>query len=127
MWSAPIAGTPERTGRYDFTAAYNHNKTTRWNTSDNPAMLTANGLTADRPPDHQPHHRRLAEGQAEPVDRLHWADWSARGVVTRYGSFTVPQNNATLDQAYDPQWVLDVSGSVKLGKNWRVSPGVSTT
>ena len=44
--------------------------------------------------------------------------WNAHGVVTRYGSFTVPQNDVKLDQTYDPQWVLDVSGSVKLGKNW---------
>jgi iron complex outermembrane receptor protein len=45
-------------------------------------------------------------------------------VVTRYGSFTVPQNSATLDQTYDPQWVLDLSASVKLGKNWRLSAGI---
>jgi iron complex outermembrane receptor protein len=45
-------------------------------------------------------------------------------VVTRYGSFTVPQNDASLDQVYDPQWVLDISGSVKLGRNWRLSAGI---
>ena len=50
--------------------------------------------------------------------------WNARGVVTRYGSFTVPQNNPATDQVYDPQWVLDLSASVKLGKNWRLSLGI---
>lgn len=44
--------------------------------------------------------------------------------MTRYGSFTVPQNDVKLDQTYDPQWVLDVSGSVKLGKNWRLVAGI---
>ena len=112
------------TGRYDFTAAYNHNKNSLEHVNDNPAILTANGLTLiDRQT-----INRITVGS--PKDKLSlstdWAlgDWSARGVVTRYGSFTVPQNNATLDQVYDPQWVLDLSGSVKLGKNWRLSLGV---
>jgi outer membrane receptor protein involved in Fe transport len=57
-----------------------------------------------------------------------WAlgDWGTRAVVTRYGSFTVPQNNATLDQTYSPQWVLDLSASVKLGKNWRLTVASTT-
>jgi iron complex outermembrane receptor protein len=50
--------------------------------------------------------------------------WNVHGLVTRYGSFTVPQNDVKLDQTYDPQWVLDVSGSVKLGKNWRLVAGI---
>jgi len=36
----------------------------------------------------------------------------------------VPQNNATLDQTYDPQWVLDVSGTVRVASNWRVTLGI---
>jgi iron complex outermembrane receptor protein len=111
-------------GRYDFTAAYNHNKNTLEHVNDNPAILSANGLTLI---DRQTINRITA---GSPKDKLSlstdWSAgaWSARGVVTRYGSFTVPQNNATLDQVYDPQWVLDLSASVKLGKNWRLSAGI---
>ncbi|MQA20945.1 TonB-dependent receptor plug domain-containing protein [Rugamonas rivuli] len=111
-------------GRYDFTAAYNHNKNSLEHVNDNPAILTANGLTLiDRQT-----INRITVGS--PKDKFSlatdWAlgDWGARGVVTRYGSFTVPQNNATLDQVYNPQWVLDISGSVKLNKNWRLSAGI---
>jgi iron complex outermembrane receptor protein len=111
-------------GRYDFTAAYNHNKNSLEHVNDNPAILTANGLTLiDRQT-----INRITVGS--PKDKFSLAtdwtlgQWSARGVVTRYGSFTVPQNNAALDQVYDPQWVLDLSGSVKLGKNWRLSAGI---
>jgi iron complex outermembrane receptor protein len=111
-------------GRYDFTAAYNHNKNSLEHVNDNPAILTANGLTLiDRQT-----INRLTVGS--PKDKFSLATdwtlgaWSARGVVTRYGSFTVPQNSAALDQVYDPQWVLDLSASVKLGKNWRLSAGI---
>ncbi|MCU6496927.1 TonB-dependent receptor [Rugamonas sp. A1-17] len=111
-------------GRYDFTAAYNHNKNSLQHVNDNPAILTANGLTLiDRQT-----INRITVGS--PKDKFSLAtdwslgDWSARGVVTRYGSFTVPQNNPALDQVYDPQWVLDLSGSVKLNKNWRLSAGI---
>ncbi len=111
-------------GRYDFTLAYNHNKNSLEHVNANPAILTANNLTLiDRQT-----INRLTVGS--PKDKLslaadaNWGNWSARSVVTRYGSFTVPQNNATLDQVYDPQWVLDLSASVKLGSNWRLSAGV---
>ena len=50
--------------------------------------------------------------------------WSGHANVTRYGSFTVPQNNPALDQSYDPQWVLDVSGSVRLAGKWRLTAGI---
>jgi iron complex outermembrane receptor protein len=111
-------------GRFDFTAAYNHNKNSLQHVNANPAVLTANGLTLiDRQT-----INRITVGS--PKDKFSlatdWslADWGARAVVTRYGSFTVPQNNATLDQTYDPQWVLDLSASVKLGKSWRLSMGI---
>ena len=113
-----------KVGRFDFTAAYNHNKTALEHVNANPAILTANGLTLiDRQT-----INRITVGS--PKDKFSLATdwtqniWGARAVVTRYGSFTVPQNSVALDQTYDPQWVLDLSGSVKLGKNWRLSAGI---
>jgi iron complex outermembrane receptor protein len=51
--------------------------------------------------------------------------WNGRAAVTRYGKFTVPQNNAALDQTYDPQWVLDLSASRARGqRNWRLTAGI---
>ncbi|MDH6159231.1 MULTISPECIES: TonB-dependent receptor [unclassified Janthinobacterium] len=110
--------------RLDLTVAYNHNKSTVQKIADNPAILTANNLKLI---DRQSIDRITV---ASPKDKFSLAadysfgNWNAHGVVTRYGSFTVPQNNATLDQTYDPQWVLDVSSSVKLGKNWRLVAGI---
>ncbi|MBG6219294.1 iron complex outermembrane receptor protein [Janthinobacterium sp. CAN_S1] len=110
--------------RLDLTVAYNHNKSTVQKIADNPAILTANNLKLI---DRQSTDRITV---ASPKDKFSLAadysfgNWNAHGVVTRYGSFTVPQNNATLDQTYDPQWVLDVSSSVKLGKNWRLVAGI---
>jgi iron complex outermembrane receptor protein len=111
-------------GRYDFTAAYNHNKTDLEHVNANPAILSANGLTLiDRQT-----INRITVGS--PKDKFSLAtDWTlaqlgARAVITRYGNFTVPQNSAALDQTYDPQWVLDLSGSVKIGKSWRLTLGI---
>nr|WP_314629081.1 TonB-dependent receptor [uncultured Janthinobacterium sp.] len=110
--------------RLDFTAAYNHNKSTVERVADNPAILTANDLKLI---DRQTIERVTV---ASPKDKFSLAAdysfgiWNVHGLVTRYGSFTVPQNDAKLDQTYDPQWVLDVSGSVKLGKNWRLVAGI---
>lgn len=110
--------------RLDLTVAYNHNKSTVRKIADNPAILTANNLKLI---DRQSIDRITV---ASPKDKFSLAAdygfgiWNAHGVVTRYGSFTVPQNDVKLDQTYDPQWVLDVSGSVKLGKNWRLVAGI---
>lgn len=110
--------------RLDFTVAYNHNKTSVQKVADNPAILTANNLKLI---DRQTIQRATV---GSPKDKFSLAAdysfgiWNAHGVVTRYGSFIVPQNNALQDQHYDPQWVLDVSGSVKLGKNWRLVAGI---
>jgi len=111
-------------GRFDFTAAYNHNKTSLEHVNANPAILSANNLTLiDRQT-----INRITVGS--PKDKFSlatdWslANWGVRAVVTRYGSFTVPQNNPVQDQTYDPQWVLDLSTSVKLGKNWRLTVGI---
>ncbi|SDL98899.1 iron complex outermembrane recepter protein [Janthinobacterium sp. OK676] len=110
--------------RLDLTVAYNHNKSKVQKIADNPAILTANNLKLI---DRQSIDRITV---ASPKDKFSLAAdygfgiWNAHGVVTRYGSFTVPQNDVKLDQTYDPQWVLDVSGSVKLGKNWRLVAGI---
>ena len=110
--------------RLDLTVAYNHNKSTVQKIADNPAILTANNLKLI---DRQSIDRITV---ASPKDKFSLAAdygfgiWNVHGLVTRYGSFTVPQNDVKLDQTYDPQWVLDVSGSVKLGKNWRLVAGI---
>ena len=110
--------------RLDFTVAYNHNKSSVERVADNPAILTANNLKLI---DRQTIQRATV---ASPKDKFSLAAdygfgiWNVHGLVTRYGSFTVPQNDVKLDQTYDPQWVLDVSGSVKLGKNWRLVAGI---
>lgn len=110
--------------RLDLTVAYNHNKTSVRKVADNPAILTVNNLKLI---DRQTIQRATV---GSPKDKFSLAAdygfgiWNAHGVVTRYGSFIVPQNNALQDQHYDPQWVLDVSGSVKLGKSWRLVAGI---
>jgi len=111
-------------GRVDFTLAYNHNNNSVENVAANPAILTANNLTLiDR-------QTILRTTVGSPKDKFSLASdytrgiWGARVAVTRYGSFIVPQNNPAQDQVYSPQWVLDLSGSVKLGRNWRIAAGV---
>ncbi|TWI64524.1 iron complex outermembrane receptor protein [Pseudoduganella lurida] len=112
------------TDRVDFTAAYNHNKTQVENVAANPAVLTANNLLLiDR-------QSILRNTVGSPKDKFSLgadytaATWSARALATNYGKFTVPQNNAALDQEYGRQWVLDVSGTVRFAKNWRVTAGI---
>ncbi|MBA5605459.1 TonB-dependent receptor [Duganella sp. FT3S] len=111
-------------GRFDFTLAYNHNKNTLERVAPNPALLTANGLTLI---DRQTINRMTV---GSPRDKFSLATeytagpWNGRATVTRYGSFTVPQNNPALDQVYDPQWVLDLAASVKLGANWKLTAGI---
>jgi iron complex outermembrane receptor protein len=110
--------------RLDLTLGYNWNQSEVRHLADNPALLTANKLLLV---DRQTINRVTV---ASPKDKLSLAtdytrgQWSGRAVVTRYGSFTVPQNDATLDQTYDPQWVLDLSGSVKIDRNWRLTAGI---
>ncbi|CDG81817.1 TonB-dependent receptor plug domain-containing protein [Janthinobacterium agaricidamnosum] len=110
--------------RLDFTVAYNHNNTSVERVAPNPALLTANGLLLV---DRQSINRATV---SSPKDKLSLATdytfglWNAHGVVTRYGKFTVPQNDPALDQTYDTQWVLDLSGSVKLSRNWKLSVGI---
>ena len=110
--------------RADFTLAYNHNDNEVRHVAATPAVLSnANLVLADRQT-----VNRLTVGS--PKDKLTLAgdytrgQWSGHANVTRYGKFTVPQNNVALDQTYDPQWVLDVSASVRVAGNWRVTLGI---
>ncbi|SDD45037.1 iron complex outermembrane recepter protein [Massilia sp. PDC64] len=109
--------------RADFTVAYNHNDNEVRHVAATPALLAAQGLVlADRQT-----VNRLTVGS--PKDKLSLAAdytrgvWNGHATVTRYGKFTVPQNDPALDQTYDPQWVLDLSASVKLASNLRLTAG----
>jgi len=109
--------------RADLTLGYNHNDNEVRRVADTPAVLAAQKLVlVDRQS-----VNRLTVGS--PKDKLSLAGdytnsiWNARAAVTRYGEFTVPQNDAALDQTYDPQWVLDLSASVRLNQ-WRLSAGI---
>jgi iron complex outermembrane receptor protein len=109
--------------RADFTLAYNHNDNEVRHVAASPAVLSSSGLVlVDRQS-----INRLTVGS--PKDKLTLAGdytqgiWAGHANVTRYGKFTVPQNDAALDQTYDPQWTLDVSGSVRLASNWRLTAG----
>lgn len=110
-------------GKLDFTLGYNHNNNIVRNVAANPALLAANGLTLID---------RQTVGRAtvgSPKDKFTLAadykisDWTAHAVATRYGSFTVEQNNATLDQTYGASWLLDLGGSYRLGA-WNLSAGI---
>ncbi len=110
-------------GRLDLTLAYNHNENTVENVATNPDVLTKNGLLLI---DRQSINRATV---GSPRDKFSLASdygigsWNARAVATRYGSFKVPQNNATLDQVYSPQWVLDLSATYRLASNVRITAG----
>ncbi|MDN4053960.1 TonB-dependent receptor [Massilia sp. YIM B02763] len=110
--------------RADFTLAYNHNDNKVRRLADNPAFLSSQGLTLlDRQS-----VNRLTVGS--PKDKLSLTGdytrgiWNGRATVTRYGEFTVPQNNAAFDQTYDPQWVLDLAATVRIAGNWRLTGGI---
>jgi iron complex outermembrane receptor protein len=110
--------------RADLTLAYNHNDNEVERVAASPAVLSdAKLVLVDRQS-----VNRLTVGS--PKDKLSLAGdytqgiWGARAAVTRYGKFTVPQNDPALDQTYDPQWVLDLSASVRLGSQWRLTAGI---
>lgn len=114
-WGAP--------GKSDFTLAYNHNRTSVVNVAANPALLTANNLTLI---DRQTIGRATV---ASPTSKLALAvehtlgAWNARLAGTRYGGFTVPQNNATLDQDFGAAWVGDASVGWR-GGPWSATVGI---
>ena len=111
-------------GRADLTMAYNHNDNEVKRVAGTPAVLSAqNLLLVDRQT-----VNRLTVGS--PKDKFSLSGdytrgaWNGRATVTRYGEFTVPQNDPALDQDYDPQWVLDLAASVRVANGWRLTAGV---
>jgi len=110
-------------GQTDLSLGYNYNKNTVLRVADNPALLTANRLTLI---DRQTIGRATV---ASPRDKLSLAlnhEIGALGLrlnATRYGEFTVPQNNQSLDQVYSPAWVLDLGLDYRIG-GWRYSLGL---
>jgi iron complex outermembrane receptor protein len=113
----------QQSGRFDFTLGYNHNNNIVRGVAANPALLAANGLTLI---DRQTIGRATV---GSPKDKLSLAsdykisDWNFHAVATRYGSFTVEQNNAALDQTYSANWVLDVASSYHVGA-WNFTAGI---
>lgn len=118
-YQIPLSGSD----KLGFTVAYNHNDTSVKRVADNPAILTQNKLLLI---DRQTINRATL---ATPKDKFSiaadygFSNWTIHGLVTRYGSFVSPQNNAALDQTYSANVVLDASASVKLGK-WTITAGV---
>jgi iron complex outermembrane receptor protein len=110
-------------GKTDFTLAYNHTRNSVRRVADNPAVLSANGLTLiDRV--------TLARATVStPKDKVVLAaehaigEWSARLAATRYGSFEVRQSNPVNDQVFGAAWVADVSVGWR-GRAWNASVGV---
>ena len=108
----------------DFTLAYNHNDNEVLHVKPTPALLAAQNLVLT---DRQTINR-LTVGS--PKDKLSLTGdytqgiWNGRAVATRYGKFTVPQNDPTLDQNYDQQWVLDLAASVRVATQWRLTAGI---
>jgi len=110
-------------GRSDFTLAYGYNKNTVRRVADNPAVLTANGLTLiDRV--------TLARATvSSPKDKLllaaehRWGPWSGRIAATHYGRYEVRQASAANDQSFAAAWLADVSVGWAQGP-WSVDAGV---
>lgn len=106
-----------------LTLGYNHNKTTVSHVAANPAVLAQNNLLLiDR-------QSLLRATDSAPKDKLTFSadyavnQWTARAQATRYGSFVSPQNNATLDQTYGANVVVDISASYRIGK-WTLTGGI---
>ncbi|MDQ3206608.1 MAG: TonB-dependent receptor [Pseudomonadota bacterium] len=100
-------------GDFDLTAGYNHNDTEITRIAPNPPELTAGGLNLQRIG--RVEQGRVTEGN--PDSKLFvggtWeaGNWRLSSTATRYGEFTVFNNNPTLDQTFDAEWTLDLSAS----------------
>ena len=118
-YQVPLSGAD----KLGFTLAYNRNDTSVKRVASNPAILAQNNLLLI---DRQTISRAT---DATPKDKFSiaadysFSNWNLHGLATRYGSFVSPQNNATLDQTYSANTVVDIAASYKLGK-WTISAGV---
>lgn len=110
-------------GKLGFTLSYNYNKTEVSNIAANPAILTQNKLTLV---DKQTIERATL---ASPKNKLvlsadyDWQNWLAHAQLTRYGSFVVPQNLASLDQRFSANQLLDLALSYRHA-NWTFSAAI---
>ena len=118
-WTLPLAATE----KLSATLGYNINSTTVNRVADNPAVLAANGLTLiDR-------QTIMRATDSAPKDKIilsaDYANgpWNVHGVLTRYGSFLVPQNNAANDQVFSANWVADAALSYHWNKS-KVTVGI---
>ncbi|GGC58436.1 TonB-dependent receptor plug domain-containing protein [Undibacterium terreum] len=109
--------------RLALTLGYNYNDTSVSSIAANPAVLTQNKLTLI---DRQTINRATV---AAPKDKLSlgadyaFSNWGVHGLATRYGKFTSPQNDPTIDQTFSANWVLDASANYRFGK-WTLTAGV---
>jgi len=110
-------------GKLDLTIAFNHNNNLVRGVAANPAILAENGLTLI---DRQTIGRATV---GSPKDKLVLASdykfnaFSAHADLTRYGSFTVEQDNPALDQTYGANWLLNLSASQRIGA-WSLTAGI---
>ena len=110
--------------KLDLTAGYNYNKTDIDRIAENPEVLEAIDPAAVRIG--RTEIGRITKGS--PRDKLFLTgDWhigaiKASATVTRWGEFTVFQNNAALDQNYGSEFTLDLAFSYALDK-WTFTLG----
>ncbi len=109
-----------------LTASYSYNETEITHRDDSPAVFETLGITT--PLIGRDELGRIEEGF--PRDKgILGATWTGQywtlGVnATRYGRFTVRNSaSAARDQAYDEQWVVDVSASYRPDASWTLTLG----
>lgn len=108
----------------DWTLSYNYNKTTVDRVAPNPPALTAIDPNALR-------FGRVELGRFEvgaPRDKFvlgaQWnlGAWKLGANLSRYGKFTIRNNNPALDQTFGAKWLTDLSASYRTG-GWEFALG----
>ncbi len=111
-------------GSVDLTAGYNHNKTVIDTIAPNPASLAAIDPAAVRIG--RTEIGRITTGA--PRDKFFvgglWTagNWGINANTTRYGEFTVFNNNPVQDQTFGAKWTLDLAATYKLDR-WEFTLG----
>ncbi len=111
-------------GSVDLTAGYNHNKTVIDTIAPNPASLAAIDPAAVRIG--RTEIGRITTGA--PRDKFFvgglWTagNWGINANATRYGEFTVFNNNPVQDQTFGAKWTLDLAATYKLDR-WEFTLG----